>query len=121
MKVLLATLALTAALAAAYQSDRDLIIDAEGISLCEYNQVVCYGFNLNKTGAKQEVEDAGGNYQILKTGGCTSHEVCESLLDTDIAKARNTVYDQYGDQISCPAAQAVVVDMAYNMGAYGLS
>ena len=63
---------------------------------------------------------AGGNYNDLINGGCASQTVCNNLLNTEVVAARGIVTSQYGS-ISCQAAQAVVVDMAYNLGSGGLS
>ena len=83
-------------------------------------KTVCYGFNLQKSGAETAVTNAGGDYNDLINGGCATQAVCDNLLMTEVNIARNIVDSQYGT-ISCPAAQAVVVDMAYNLGSGGLS
>ena len=111
--------------ASAWKSDTDLIKQGEGFKLCTYKdtmgiKTVCYGFNLEKSGASSAVASAGGNYSDLINGGCATQTVCNNLLDKEVQVARGIVSSQYGS-ISCPAAQAVVVDMAYNLGSGGLS
>ena len=114
--------------AQAYKSDTDLIKDGEGLRLCTYKdtmgiKTVCYGFNLERgSSARSRVNAAGGNYdQLNKVGACTTQSVCNKLLDTEVKNARSIVSSQYGNSIKCPAAKAVVVDMAYNLGSGGLS
>ena len=56
-------------------SDKDLIIQAEGLRLCTYKDTVgiptiCYGFNLKVSEARAEVAAVGGNYDALLAGGC---------------------------------------------------
>ena len=110
----------------AYKSDTELIKQGEGFRSCTYKdsmgiKTVCYGFNLEKSGASSAVSSAGGNYNSLVSGSeCASQKVCDNLLNKEIQSARQIVKNQYGS-ISCPAAQAVVTDMAYNLGSGGLS
>ena len=114
--------------AQAYKSDTDLIKDGEGLRLCTYKdtmgiKTVCYGFNLERgSSARSRVEAAGENYDRLNNvGACTTQAVCDKLLSTEVQNARNIVQQQYGNTISCPAAKAVIVDMAYNLGSGGLA
>ena len=117
---------LTAAVASvsAWKSDVDLIKDGEGLRLCTYidtmgYKTVCYGFNLDRGSTRTTVQNAGGNYDaLMKVGGCTTQTVCNKLLDKEVASAR-TIGKNFVT-VSCPAAQAVVTDMAYNLGAGGL-
>ena len=112
--------------ASAYTSDTDLIKQGEGFRACTYKdtkgiKTVCYGFNLERGAtAKNAVSAAGGDYNSLINGGCATQSVCNKLLDKEVQSARSTVRSQYGS-ISCPAAQAVVVDLAYNLGGGGLA
>mmetsp|Transcript_28762 Transcript_28762/g.43434 ORF Transcript_28762/g.43434 Transcript_28762/m.43434 type:complete len:169 (-) Transcript_28762:45-551(-) len=113
------------ATAAAWKTDTELIKEAEGFRDCTYTdtrgiKTVCYGFNLQRGNAASEVANAGGDYNSLMNGGCTTQSVCDSLLNVEVGTARGIVNSQYGS-IDCPAAQAVVVDMAYNLGSGGLS
>ena len=119
-------LALGVASSSAWMTDVELIKDAEGLKLCTYKdtmgiKTVCYGFNLERSSASRSVAAAGGNYNSLINMGCATQSVCDNLLNTEVQSARSIVDSQYGSSISCPAAHAVVVDMAYNMGSGGLA
>ena len=64
------------------QSDTQLIEQGEGLELCEYmdttgNRTVCYGFNLETSSAKSNVESVGGNFNDVYNGGCLSKSQCE--------------------------------------------
>ena len=106
----LATVLLSAATVSAWQSDVDLIKSAEGYRSCTYKdtkgiKTVCYGFNLERgSTSKNRVAQAGGDYNSLINGGCTTQTVCNNLLTPEVQSARNTVQQQYGNTISCPAA-----------------
>ena len=111
--------------AEAYKTDTELIKQGEGFRQCMYKDTmglttVCYGFNLQKSGASSIISAAGGNYLDLMAGGCATQSVCDNLLSKEIDAARSIVRSQYGS-ISCQAAQYVVVDLAYNLGSGGLS
>ena len=102
-------------------SDVDLIKDGEGYRQCTYKdtmgiRTVCYGFNLERGNARSEVQAAGGNYDSLMAGGCANQNICNKLLDTEVKIARKNAQSIFGT-LSCPAAQAVAVDMTYNLGA----
>ena len=61
--------------------------------MCEYmdttgNRTVCYGFNLETSSAKANVESVGGNFNDVYNGGCLSKSQCNSLLDTEVDVAR---------------------------------
>ena len=117
---------LFAGTANAFMSDTDLIKDGEGYRACTYKdtvgiKTVCYGFNLERGAtARNEVTAAGGNYDSLLNMGCTTQAVCDKLLDKEVQNARTIAKNVIGT-LSCPAAQAVITDMAYNMGQGGLS
>ena len=109
---------------AAWKSDIDLIKQGEGRRKCTYLdtmglKTVCYGFNIDRGNTRSTVQAAGGNFDAInKVGGCTTQQVCNNLLDKEIASARSI--GRNFATVSCPAAQAVVTDMAYNLGAGGL-
>ena len=125
LKNILVTMCLIGS-AEAWKSDTELIKQGEGFRSCTYKdtmgiKTVCYGFNLERgSTARNEVSAAGGDYNSLINGGCASQSVCNKLLDKEVQNARSIVRSQYGS-ISCPAAQAVVVDLAYNLGSGGLA
>ena len=106
-------------------SDKDLIIQAEGLRLCTYKDTVgvptiCYGFNLKVSEARAAVQSVGGNYDAVMAGGCLSQTQCSQLLEKDLPKARADQRAIYGT-LSCPCANNVTVDMVYNLGKAGLS
>ena len=47
-------------------------------------KTVCYGFNLDKSGAYQAVSDAGGDFHKLTNGGCATQQVCDRLLNDEV-------------------------------------
>ena len=112
--------------ASAAMSDVQLIKDGEGYRSCTYRdtkniRTVCYGFNLERgSTARNEVTKAGGNYDNLMAGGCTTQAVCDKLLDAEVASAR-AIGNQVVGNVGCSAAQAVVTDLSYNLGKAGIS
>ena len=113
--------------ATAMKSDVDLIKQGEGLRTCTYKdtmgiKTVCYGFNLERGNARGLVQKAGANYdQLNRVGACTTQAVCDKLLNDEVYNARQIVKSQYGSSIKCKAAEAVVTDLAYNLGSGGLS
>ena len=109
------------------QSDLSLIEQGEGFRSCMYKDTmgiptVCYGFNLNKSGASSQVASVGGNYNSVRSGAqCLSQHQCEQLLQTDVNTARSGERAIYGSKVSCQCAKDVLVDMTYNLGQAGLS
>ena len=81
---------------------------------------ICYGFNMEKNGASLKAREAGVDLNALAHGACATQGACNRLLSNEIKEARYAVSQQYG-YINCAAAAAVVTDMAYNLGASGLS
>ena len=112
--------------ASAVMSDTELIKDGEGYKECTYRdtkgiRTVCVGFNLERgTTARNLVTKAGGNYDNLMAGGCTTKAVCDKLLNDELYSARQIGKNVVGT-VSCKAAQDVVTDLAYNLGQGGLS
>ena len=103
-----------------YMSDTDLIKDGEGYRQCTYKdtmgiKTVCYGFNLERGNARGEVSAAGGDYNALMSGGCANQNICNKLLDVEVRSARSAAKRQFGS-VGCAAAQAVTVDLMYNLG-----
>ena len=126
MKTFAITLGLVALTSAKCQTDTQLIEDGEGLELCEYvdttgNRTVCYGFNLETSSARKNVEAVGGNFDDVYNGGCLSKSQCSSLLSSQVDVARQGEKQIYGNSISCQCATYVLVDMTYNLGEGGLS
>ena len=106
-------------------NDLDLIKQGEGLRKCMYHDTmgiptVCYGYNLQNPGAMSEVASAGGNYDDLMAGGCTSQSVCNNLLNKYVKSSEASAKQIYGT-LSCKYAQYVADDMTYNLGAGGMS
>ena len=108
------------------QSDLALIEQGEGFRSCMYHdsvgiKTICYGFNLQKSGASAQVAAVGGNYNSVVGGGCLTQPQCEKLLMTDVQTARSGFNAIYGNSITCQCAKDVLVDMTYNLGQAGLA
>jgi len=104
--------------------DLDLIKQGEGLRKCMYKDTmgiptVCYGYNL-QSGSKSEVNAAGGDYDSLMKGGCTTQSVCDKLLSNQVKKAESAARNIYGS-LSCKYAQDIAVDMTYNLGSGGMA
>lgn len=102
------------------QKDTDLIKVSEGFRKCMYKDTkgiptICWGYNLHNANAKSDVSKAGGNYNDMINGGCTTTAVCEKLLDQYVNIARSDAKSLFGS-LKCNYAQYVAVDMTYNMG-----
>ena len=109
-------------------TDTELIKQGEGLRLCTYKdsvgiKTVCYGFNLQRSNAQARVKAAGGNWAAIdKVGGCTTQAVCNKLLDVEIQSARTGKKNIFGAKsVGCANADAVLVDLTYNLGQGGLS
>lgn len=111
--------------AMACQSATALIKAAEGYRPCTYkdttgHKTICYGFNLDASGAKAKVEAVGGNWnKIYNDGGCLSQTQCDELLAGEVSKAQSGARRIFGTQCSC--IDAVLTDMTYNLGSGGMS
>ena len=76
--------------ASAWKFDDELIMQNEGFRACTYKdslgiKKVCYGFNLERgSTARNEVADAGGDYNSLINDGCATQSVCDKLLEKEI-------------------------------------
>eukprot|EP01147_Barroeca_monosierra_P000741 gene741-4033_t len=109
----------------ACQSATELIKQAEGFRACTYvdttgHKTICYGFNLDASGAKSKVEAVGGNWdEVYNHGGCLSQTQCDELLQTGVVTASSNEKKIFGSQCSC--MQAVLTDMTYNLGYGGMS
>lgn len=104
--------------------DTDLIKQGEGYRACMYHDTmgiptICYGYNLKNANARSEVAAAGGNYDDMMKGGCTTQSVCNKLLQTYVSRSESYARSIFGS-LSCSYAQAVAVDMTYNLGESGM-
>ena len=105
-------------------TDTDLIKQGEGYRSCMYKDTmgiptICYGYNLQNYNAKSEVASAGGDYNSMINGGCTTKSVCDKLLSTYVSRSEGYAQSIFGN-LSCKYAQAVAVDMTYNLGKAGM-
>ena len=106
------------------ESAEDLIKEAEGFRKCEYKDTmghptICYGFNLDASGAKEKIEKVGGDFNKVYNGGCLTETQCTELLTPAVQSAEAAAGAIFGRQCSC--VQAVLADMTYNLGAAGMS
>ena len=104
--------------------DNYLIKRNEGYRQCPYkdtkgHMTVCYGYNLDNPKAMQEVAKAGGSYKQLRSGKCTNKTVCDNLFNEYHQRSKASASKIFG-RLSCPYAQAVAVDMTYNLGQKGM-
>jgi GH24 family phage-related lysozyme (muramidase) len=81
------------------------------------------GFNLDRDDAEVRLRSVGANYHDVVTGKYElSKDQAKELLKYDVEKAESDarrlvfVYDELND-----VRQRVIVDMVYNLGAYGFS
>ena len=109
------------------KSESELIKEDEQLRLCPKadrlgEKSVCYGFNLERgPHVKKKVEHVGANYHdVLDKGKCMTESQCEMLLDHDITWAKISKMKLFGT-IKCNCADAVAVEMTYNMGEIDMS
>ena len=121
MKIIQTLLAVAAPmLAGACMSDTDLVKNAEGFRACKYNDTkgiatICYGYNLQRSKAAGDLKSVGANLSTVMAGGCLSQSQCDSLLNIEMVSARNGARNVVGTT-PCACANAVMVDMTYNLG-----
>lgn len=106
-------------------TDHDLIQQAEGYRSCPYTDTmghltICWGYNLDNSNARAEVKAAGGNYDDMRAGKCTTKSVCENLFTKYLNYSRSDAKNIFGT-LSCKWAQAVATDMTYNLGPGGMA
>ena len=82
---------------------------------------ICFGQNLENSYAPQAIAAVGGSYSSVMAGGCLSESQCTTLMNQDVERARQGAKNIYGDSVTCPCAQNVLVDMTYNLGEAGLA
>ena len=106
------------------QSDLQLVQQGEGFRACKYNDTkgiptICYGYNLSRGQARSDITSVGGNYDSVMAGGCLTQSQCTTLLNKDMGSARSGAQSVFGT-LKCSCAQAVAVDMTYNLGTAGI-
>ena len=108
-------------------SDVDLIKQGEDIRKCKYYDTkgiptICYGQNLQNSYAASSIRAVGADASAVMSGqACLTESQCKTLLNQDVARARAGMKSIYGDSVTCPCAQNVLVDMTYNLGEYQLA
>eukprot|EP00929_Paragymnodinium_shiwhaense_P105689 TRINITY_DN70745_c0_g1_i1.p2 TRINITY_DN70745_c0_g1~~TRINITY_DN70745_c0_g1_i1.p2 ORF type:complete len:186 (+),score=37.55 TRINITY_DN70745_c0_g1_i1:37-558(+) len=121
----LVIIASLSASAFACESAQSLIEQAEGYRACEYvdtqgHPTVCYGFNLDKSNAAQQIAAVGGDYSKVRAGGCLSQSQCTQLLQMDMQSAVSGEEQVFGSSI-CYCVTQALIDMTYNLGTGGIS
>jgi GH24 family phage-related lysozyme (muramidase) len=107
----------------ACESALSLIEKAEGFRACTYtdttgHKTICYGFNLATSGAKEKVEQVGGDFAKVWAGGCLTQHQCAELLESEVKLAAAAEHHVFGSICSC--IDAVLTDMTYNLGEAGI-
>ena len=104
---------------------QQLIASAEGYRACTYvdttgHKTICYGFNLDASGAEQKIVAVGGNWDsVYNHGGCLTSQQCIILLNGAVQSAGASELAIFGRQCTC--IDAVLTDMTYNLGAAGMA
>jgi GH24 family phage-related lysozyme (muramidase) len=81
---------------------------------------ICYGFNLEKSGAAAEIKSVGGDFHKLTDTDdtnderCLTQTQCEKLLTPDVNAATSQAASIFGTYCAC--VQAVLTDFTYNVG-----
>ena len=107
------------------ESAVDLIMAAEGLRLCTYvdttgHKTICYGFNLETSGAEAAIQSVGGNWDsVYNHGGCLTNQQCQELLTPAVNSAAQSEASIFGP--TCDCISAVLTDMTYNLGAGGMA
>lgn len=93
----------------------------EGYYKCVYRDpvglpTVGVGFNLDKFGARAEIEAVGANYDAVKNGSqCLDDSQIERLFNKDMDSAVSCVNGLVSSDIGS-GPQSALADMAFNMG-----
>ena len=83
------------------------------------NPTVGVGFNLNKAGARGEIEGVGADYDAVLNGSqCLDDGQIEKLFNKDMNEANSCAKSWLGSSWSALGSdpQSAVSDMAFNMG-----
>ena len=107
------------------QAADQLIKQGEGLRTKMYYDTmgiptICYGYNLRNGNARSEVAKAGANYDQVMGGATVSQSVCDNLFNMYYSRYKSAAQGIFGT-LKCSAAQAVAVDMTYNLGTGGIS
>ena len=102
-------------------TDLELIKESEILKTCKILDKkgiprICGGQNLTSPNARDKIEAVGGNYDEVMAGGCLTEPQCDKLFFFNLESARKRVKTVFANNISCPCAEDVLVDMAYSMG-----
>ena len=81
---------------------------------------ICYGYNLRNFNARSEVAKAGADFDQVMNGATVSTSVCNNLFNMYYSRYKSDAQRVFGT-LKCSAAQAVAVDMTYNLGTAGIS
>ncbi len=86
-------------------------------------KTVGVGFNLDRPGAKKIIESVGADFNAVKSGKA---ELTDEQIDRIFQKTLSQAQDDAASVVSAfdnlgPVRQAVMVDLAFNMGRSGLS
>ena len=105
--------------------DTQLVMDGEGLRLKAYHcpagkLTIGYGFNLERRGAEEAFEDAGGDYEDACDGGSITKHLAWQLLENDMETYRDARREVFGDTGN-DKIDAVLTDMTYNLGKAGVS
>jgi lysozyme len=107
------------------ETANQLIAEAEGFRACTYvdttgHKTICYGFNLETSGAQAKVQAVGGNWDsVYNHGGCLTTSQCSILLNDEVRSAASQELAIFGNQCAC--INAVLTDMTYNLGGGGMA
>ena len=96
----------------------------EGYRPCVYKDslgipTIGVGFNLQKSGARQEIENVGANYDAVLNGSqCLDDSQIQQLFNNDMETAVSCASTWLGSSWSSLGSdpQSAVADMAFNMG-----
>ena len=99
----------------------------EGYHTCVYRdpvgiRTIGVGFNLQKFGAREEIEVVGADYnRVLNGSECLSDSQIERLFDKDMASAVGCAAGWLSNWSSLGSGpQSAIADMAFNLGCAGL-
>lgn len=106
----------------------EFVASNEGLSTTMYldtegNPTIGVGFNLNREGAREQLEARGYDFDALRAGeGQISEEDAMDLFEADLKEAEEAakrIVPKF-DNLS-PGRQAAFIDMAFNLGPAGLA
>ena len=116
------TLVLLMDLSGSCPSALSMIKSGEGFRSCMYKDTkgiptICYGYNLRNGDARSAITREGANFDDVLSGKkCLSESQCTDLLQKEVNVATSGKNSIFGN-LGCACADAVAIDMTYNMGA----